>query len=399
MRNGDFALKTLRLVLTTMLTAAVFSPTNSIAAANIIVGNSICTLADAIVAANKDLVTGGCPAGNGEDTLIFAADIELTGELPHIETAIALEGGGHTISGAGRWRIFYVTVEGQLSIKNLTLLNGEAHTEIQPRHLAWPVKIGGAIYNEGRLNISGSFFSGSTAEHGGAIYNYGGSVRVDGSQFNGNSASIRGGAICSDERDKLIVSSSQFTENWAGWGGAIAGSREGTLTVEDSLFRGNVADVHGGAIIGKMMVRDSSFLGNSSHWGGAISTNESTLHRCQFNGNSVTDGGGAISMGHTSTVRVIQSQFTDNSARGSGGAIDCGWDDCALTVSDSQFYKNSAGRGGAIYAETGKVSVASSHFSYNSAEYEGGALRIRDGVAEVSHTYFAGNRPDGCYGC
>ena len=47
-------------------------------AADIEVGAS-CSLADAITAANTDAAVGGCPAGDGADTISLSGNITLAG--------------------------------------------------------------------------------------------------------------------------------------------------------------------------------------------------------------------------------------------------------------------------------------------------------------------------------
>lgn len=37
-----------------------------------------CTLVDAVLAANTDAATGGCPAGSGADTIVLTDDVTLT---------------------------------------------------------------------------------------------------------------------------------------------------------------------------------------------------------------------------------------------------------------------------------------------------------------------------------
>ena len=78
----------------------------------------VCTLADHIRSANTNTAVGFCPAGTSHDIITIAEDITLTEPLPPIRGTITIEGGGHTISGDGKYRIFDVN-GGNLTIKNL----------------------------------------------------------------------------------------------------------------------------------------------------------------------------------------------------------------------------------------------------------------------------------------
>ena len=83
-----------------------------------------CTLADAIVAANEDRAVGGCPAGDGADTILLTGDIVLGASLPEITADIFIDGSGFTISGDSQYRIFVVGGGAHVVIDRLTLANG-----------------------------------------------------------------------------------------------------------------------------------------------------------------------------------------------------------------------------------------------------------------------------------
>jgi predicted outer membrane repeat protein len=169
---------------------------------------------------------------------------------------------------------------------------------------------GGAIFFLGLLQILGSRFEKNWAlptfiqvandpdpvyeliGSGGAVY--GEKVEITASTFNGNIASVDGGALYADESLEIFESlpqpektySTEFENNFAiadifsdpyeyegqGGGGAIAAS--GSVTVTDSLFKNNFTTGNGGAINyvdGTLIVKDSAFDGNSAYEnGGAI---------------------------------------------------------------------------------------------------------------------------------
>lgn len=76
-----------------MFLAALLLAASTAQAATITVDGTVCTLADAITAANTDVAVGGCVAGSGVDTIILQQDVLLAAKLPEITSAIIIEGG------------------------------------------------------------------------------------------------------------------------------------------------------------------------------------------------------------------------------------------------------------------------------------------------------------------
>lgn len=111
---------------------------------------------------------------------------------------------------------------------------------------------GGAVYNRGgTITVDGKFASNSTEADGGAIYNgKGGEITSLRGTFTGNTAGNRGGAIYNTGISKISITAATFSGNKAakegGKGGAI--SNAGEITIGGSTFTGNEAKVNGGAI-------------------------------------------------------------------------------------------------------------------------------------------------------
>ena len=117
----------------------------------------VCSLPDRIKSANSNTAVGACPAGTGHDVITLTEDVLLRAALPPIMGTITIEGGGHTISGNHKHRIFHVD-GGRLTINNLNLVNG-----FSQQH-------GGAILtSRGELTVNGSRFFGNSGLSGGAI--------------------------------------------------------------------------------------------------------------------------------------------------------------------------------------------------------------------------------------
>lgn len=280
-----------------------------------------CTLADAILAANRDEAVGGCAAGNGADAIALTGDLTLSESLPGIRSRITISGGGHTISGDDQFRIFDVSDSATLTVRDLRMTNASAD-------------LGGAINNRGRLSVYNSEIRDSVAlgssdklAAGGAIFNDRGSAYIYDSAFHGASAS-HGGAIAS-QYGTLRIDNSNFGHNSAGsYGGAIWSYRS-DLRVNDSSFVHNSSSYTGGAIYIRRSadIATSSFLSNSAGSGGAVTIYESGSADVDMNvffGNTATGAGGAFEVERGGLLVATSNLFIENSAS-NGGAMYLGY--------------------------------------------------------------------------
>ena len=456
-----------------------------VSAASITVEGS-CTLEHAIESANQDRASGGCAAGSGADSIELTADITLAGELPAIRSSVTINGGGYAISGDQRFRIFYVAEDGDLTIDSLTLRGGQATADarmcINWEEGEWAA--GGAICNLGALSIAESQFSENDTEFGGAIASVG-ALTISGSDFSGNSAN-GGGAIFNWVDGELTVMESNFEGNAAsttfallerdsseeddssedsnvrialdplyydGYGGAIASSLGGVVTITETTFHSNAADLGGGGLLdhgtteiidsqfsnnsatfgsggaiesrmGAVSVTGSDFSGNSAHLGGAVQVwdvfelEESQFHEntavrggaiqtaggmlsvtgSVFSGNSASDSGGAIFTFNWAggLVSAADSVFSGNSAKIRGGAI---FGSGTIEISGSEFRGNFAGDLGGAIINGGRLTVTDSVFSGNSATEGAGIYNDRDNVVEQDGNSYSGNFGGDCVGC
>jgi predicted outer membrane repeat protein len=158
----------------------------------------------------------------------------------------------------------------------------------------------------------------------------------------------------------------------AGAGGAIA-IRNGTLTIQSSVFTSNSTTgtfAGGGALYsyhGTLTIQNSVFSGNTGAGGGALYSNY---------------GGGP--------VNIQNSTFSGNTARRAGGALYATAPN--VTIQGSTFSGNTSGRaGGALYVRDGLV-IQNSTFSGNSAAGDGGAIFLYGGsTATISNSTITGN--------
>ena len=375
-----------------------------------------------------------------DDELILDSDVTMTDAEADkykdgitINKDITIDVKGHTIDARELGRIFNIANGATLTLNNAVIINGRADK-------------GGAIYNDGTLNINNVTFKDNAADNwGGAIYDNGVVTVVD-STFDGNDIISRG---------------SSSTD----YGGAAIFSN-GDLKVDNSIFTNNIKNYENGDCLtgaitsyGDVTVTNSYFANNSGRWGAAFSSADyndkdlvTIIDNCTFIDNkglygaaiwswgtdfSITDSlftdntafgkgnmtpnnnnggaiavygatstgvisgstfigndahyGGAISIAENDGILIKDSTFINNTAIAGGGAVEF---DAALagtnnvTIEDSTFIGNSAAQGGAITTSE-KLTITGSTFINNTDNYEGAIVTIVD--ATVSDSDFVNN--------
>ena len=288
-------------------------------------GGAECTLRDAIIAANSNAPSGGCPAGNaGLDSIAFTVTgtITLSGVLPNLTEDLSMDGGGHiTIDGAGSFRNGPTVPAGvTLNVNNLAFSHGNfssgfggsignfgslniADTTFYSNSAGFG---GGAIYSSGSLNIARSAFSANNGGmDGGALNLNGGHVGITNSTFDGNVVQNDGGAILLDSGGALSITGTTFFSNTTALGLTSAGGAlsvlTGTLTVTNTTFASNTSSV-GGALF--------MFQGDSG---------TATFSHATFAENNAPSGGGAIRI-NGGTVTLRSSIVSNNSSGNCSGA-------------------------------------------------------------------------------
>ena len=237
------------------------------------------SLQAAIEAANSSSDSG---------TITLTDDITLSAALPPITGQITIEGGDHSISGDGMYRIFDVS-GGTLTVKNLILKNGKALGE----------EYGGAIRlrNGARVSIEDSMLSENRATNGGAVATSsdGDRLKVDNSSFEkneNNEADEYAGAIYAF-RGEITITTSSFVKNSSAWvAGAIYGINR-SISISNSTFSQNQASGPGGALDlshGEVTLTHLTFTNNRSLYasGDAISNPGASVSLR----NSIIAGGG-----------------------------------------------------------------------------------------------------------
>ncbi len=275
-------------------------------AATINVNGVICTVIDAITAANNDKPTGGCPGGSGADTITLPAGSihTLTSVnnttygptgLPLVTTAITIEGNGSTITRDGTapaFRILAIGTGGDLTLQETTITGGIS---------SGGGLSGGGVENLGTLTLTQSTVSGNSADrYGGGLRNAG-TLTLTHSTVSGNSAPFGGGVYSTGTATlthSTVSGNSAAGGCCGGRGGGIL-TLGGTLTLTNSTVSGNSTDGQGGGL---------------SHAGATLSLTNSTV-----SGNSAGSYGGGIR--NVSTLTLTHSTVSGNSAGGAGGGV------------------------------------------------------------------------------
>jgi CSLREA domain-containing protein len=328
-------------------------------------GDRQCSLREAINNANAggtDTTKGDCAIGTGADTIRFklGGTITLTSSLPSVVNALAIEGRSQIIflDGAHSFRVLSVEPSAVLDISDLTIMNGNAGASGG----------GGAVDNQGFLNVGFS-------------------------EFTGNSAGVFGGAILNDNAATLSVTDSNFFNNSSGGFGGGAIYSDGPLTISNSTFSGNTTSLgNGGALYNSggrtMSVTSCTFSNNSAFSAGAGIENHgnANIGYSLISENSAPDGGGIDNNG---TLTVAYDTFANNTVSGDGAAIQ---NAVALTVSGSTFVDNTStsGDGGGVYNFRGTATITNCTFDGNNAAIDGGGV-FTFGTMNVNFCTFADN--------
>lgn len=335
-----------------------------------LIPNGNCTLREAVLAANNNMVIDACPAGTSSiqaDVITFAVSgtILLThpdGELL-LEEAVIIEGNGRSatiLDAQHNSRIFYITNGRAVTLKRMTLQNGA----------------------------------------------------TDPTVVNGTGGAILNGPVPLFLED-VLVQDSRAEGGLSGGGGGIASL--GRLTVIDSEIRNNSADDSyngGGGILAQgesLLIENSVISGNSARndntdgGGGIFFLGEAMTVTGSLIEDNTADfsegGGGILAFGGSLTVgsSLIQGNSADEGQLGGGGIL-C---DCNLSILNSTIRENSAAfavGGGGIYGITGSESqIRNSTISYNSAAFAsqgGGGIWLEIGQLEIANSTISLNTAD-----
>ena len=300
--------------------AAVIAPATT---DDTVANDGVCSLREAITAANTNAATGGCPKGDGPDTIMLGATTyTLTRSGPIVENAndsgdvdvtsgLTLTGAGMlatVVNGGGIDRVLHV-LSGTVRLEGLTITGGAARD-------------GGS----GGDAVGGSAGPGSGATGGNATGGSGGDGAAGGGIFNAGS---------------LTLVSVRVAANSAGDGGA---GGDGTGGDGGSGPGGGGAGGGGGR-------GDAAPGGDGGAGGGIFSSGTLTLDDCEVVDNRAGlggDGGNGTGGRGGDGVNDVGGAGGGSSGGagrlgGDGGGI---WWSAPVTITDSTIAGNQAGDGG-----------------------------------------------------
>ena len=283
-----------------------------------------CTLRAALEEANARVycgpvaitfsVTGQISLVNGQ--LFIAHNITLTGP-----GASQLTIRRSTGAGTPNFRILQVLSNAVASISGVSFSGGNVSGS------------GGGIASAGTLTLTNVSIAGNSAidtARGGGMYVFGGSVAMNSSSINGNSA-VNGGGIFIDSGTVTLAHSTVAGNNAnSGIGGGIANSG-GVLLMVNSTISGNSVGTafgnNGGGIYTtdatgvSVTIINSTISGNSAAAGGGIITfGPVTLTNSTVAGNAAANGNGGGILVQNPTTVTLKNTIVAANTLGAGGA-------------------------------------------------------------------------------
>jgi predicted outer membrane repeat protein len=264
------------------------------------------SLQEAIDAAPPGAVLAICAGTYDERLVVRGKPLTLRGSDGAASTIIDAGGGGPVL-------VVRDTPDPGVVVRGLTLQGGRT------------TGAGGGIRClDSMLVVGASLIAGNQAEGGGGLYARGCALAVSGTRFasNDGNGGRGGGALAVASSGQIRTS--RFIGNAAEEGGGVA-LIDGTLSLTDSVLRGNRAAVRGGGLYhgSNAAVLRTSIIDNSSGWtGGGVYLFEHapTIGDSRIAGNtSVNDGGGLYL--HRSRARLVDDRIDGNQSDDDGGGV------------------------------------------------------------------------------
>ena len=350
------------------------------------------TIKNSILVENTSQDDGGAIYNKGELTIM---ELELSGNIAQENGGAIYNNGKLTISESSLYENTSQEAGGAIyNNGKLTIIESSLYANTSfGRGMFLGGESGGAIINCGELSIINSSLSDNVSKlFGGAIHNHSGTLTIEESSINANTAE-KGGAIFNE--NNLIISGSTFNENTANGeydGGGAIYNKVGTVSISNTTFNKNIANYEGGAIHnnGELTLTESVLSQNwAGYDGGAVFNNENLfLTKSTLKQNKAKHEGGAINNGLGGESSIMESDFTENIVQESGGAI---YNYKKLKISNSTFNNNIAEEmvGGAILS-SGELNIIESDFRRNSAQESGGAI-LSSGELNIIESNFSEN--------
>lgn len=382
---------------------------------------SVCSLRDAVVAADT---AGGAstitvPAGTYKLTIASTgADDPTTGDLDinnDASVTINGDGSGSTIIDANHIdRAFAVQSGASLSISAVTIENG-ASLDASPSDHSTDYEYGGAIYNDGTLSVTNSTLDHNEAYgYGGAIYAGSGAVSttVSGSDVSyDNVEEYYGGGIEVDAGNMSVSNTTvdhdaanDYYDGGLVWDSTGVGSvTNSAIDYDSGYYAGGLGDYASGslAVSGSDISHDSGQSAYTESSGGGIYYDGSGS--LSVTGSSISDDadgfGAGVYLAGTGAVTLSQDTLADDSATyyedSFGGGVDDENGAGAVTMSADTFDSNSGTYGAAVYFEGTSEQLTNDTFDGNSGYYGASIYLEKAGATLLNDTIAHGNGVEG----
>jgi hypothetical protein len=244
---------------------------------------------------------------------LTSGNVSITQNLTIDGTGANITVSGANLSGNSYGGVFNDKSSATVRISGLNITGGSAQN-------------GGGIANfNGTLTLTNDILSGNSATSiGGGIYNFSGAVTLNNVTLSNNSATNAGGGIFS-EAGALTLTNDTLSGNSATHsGGGIF--NDAALTLTNDTLSGNSASIKGGGIYnngGTLTLTSDTLSGNSASTGGGIYNNDAalTLTNDTLSGNSASIKGGGIYNDIGGTLTLTSDTLSGNSATNTGGGI------------------------------------------------------------------------------
>ncbi|MGH2687151.1 MAG: choice-of-anchor Q domain-containing protein, partial [Actinomycetota bacterium] len=372
-------------------------------------------LREAIISANDDTATGGCPAGSGADAIVLGAGTyhlsippvptpisQMDGDLD-VVSPITITGAGSgltTIDGA--WsnesqsdRILHVSEPGSLVLNGATVRDGEPAAEFF---------FNGRTSREEALRRAVKLAREEALRQEGAAAD---SRQAQPECENGSSAQPEdGGGILLEAGSSLTANDVVIDHNatFEGVGGGLFVSCDGHATLNDVVFSRNLAGQGGGIYndgfltytggsIGTLVLRNDQWPDRNTGvfaGGGMWNSGEASLSGVGIFGN-VGLFAGAGGVGNDGTLSIQRSAVHQNFAGSIFGGISGGGADSLI------IFPGGFADGGGIVNTSGvdTLDLTNVTISQNATEGSGGGLYNEgDATANLNNVTIAFNRAD-----
>ncbi len=316
---------------------------------DVVASDGLCSLREAIVAANTDSAFHGCPAGSGADTVVFSPglpqpatfvltrsganeDAASTGDLDVVGT-LTINGAGleNTIlDGNGGDRVFDIQPGAHVTISGVTIRNGDPGAGL-----------GGGIKVLGALTLSNSSVESNL---GSGISNVGGSLTLSNVKVTNNSG------------DYGIRNQNQAVFSFVG--GLVSGNQGG-----------GIYNATSSATLSALSIVNNTGGGGVYNMGASLT--HLTMSQSTVMTNTATSGGGIFNEGVGALIDIYNTRISGNQASAAGGGV---FNNGIMTINSSLIDHNQARSGGAIEHFGGTLHLANDTLSGNTAGDNGGGL-------------------------